>query len=53
MSLGHNESVWNNDTYRESLLGGIRWVLNLDEGDATPNPDISASQEEKAKADAQ
>ena len=27
MSLGHNESVWANETYRASLLGGIRWVL--------------------------
>ena len=51
MSLGHNESVWNNETYRESLLGGIRWVLNLEEGDATPNPEVSAEQEKKAKAD--
>jgi type 1 glutamine amidotransferase len=51
MSLGHNESVWANETYRASLLGGIRWVLNLDEGDATPNPDLSAEQEKKAKAD--
>jgi type 1 glutamine amidotransferase len=53
MSLGHNESVWNNETYRESLLGGIRWVLNLEKGDATPNPELSAEQEKKAKADAQ
>jgi type 1 glutamine amidotransferase len=53
MSLGHNEAVWNNETYRASLLGGIRWVLNLDEGDATPNPELSAEQEKKAKADAE
>ena len=53
MSLGHNESVWANETYRASLLGGIRWVLNLESGDATPNPDLSAEQEEKAKADAE
>jgi uncharacterized protein len=52
MSLGHNESVWASDTYRKSLLGGIRWVLNLEEGDATPNPEVSAEQEKKAKADA-
>jgi type 1 glutamine amidotransferase len=51
MSLGHNESVWENETYRASLLGGIRWVLNLEEGDATPNPELSAEQEKKAKAD--
>ena len=51
MSLGHNESVWENETYRASLLGGIRWVLNLEEGNATPNPELSAEQEKKAKAD--
>jgi type 1 glutamine amidotransferase len=51
MSLGHNESVWNDETYRASLLGGIKWVLNLEEGDATPNPEVSAEQEKKAKAD--
>ncbi|ADB18519.1 glycosyl hydrolase [Pirellula staleyi DSM 6068] len=53
MSLGHNESVWTNETYQASLLGGIKWVLNLEEGDATPNPDLSQAQEEKAKADAE
>lgn len=53
MSLGHNESVWENETYRASLLGGIKWVLNLEEGDATPNPEVSAEQEKKAKADAE
>jgi type 1 glutamine amidotransferase len=51
MSLGHNESEWENETYRASLLGGIRWVLNLEQGDATPNPELSAEQEKKAKAD--
>jgi uncharacterized protein len=51
MSLGHNEHVWENETYRASLLGGIKWVLGLEEGDATPNPELSAEQEKKAKAD--
>jgi len=27
--------------------------LNLESGDATPNPDVSAEQEKKAKADAE
>jgi len=52
MSLGHRDDVWTNPTYQQSLLGGIRWILNLEEGDATPNPELSAAQEEKAKADA-
>ncbi|WP_254509104.1 ThuA domain-containing protein [Anatilimnocola floriformis] len=51
MSLGHNEAVWADQRYMDSLLGGIKWELNLVEGDATPNPDLSAAQEEKAKAD--
>jgi uncharacterized protein len=52
MSLGHNESVWTSEQYQASLLGGIRWCLNLDPGDAMPNPELSAEQEKKAKADA-
>lgn len=51
MSLGHREDVWTNPTYMKSMLGGIKWILNLEEGDATPNPELSAAQEEKAKAD--
>jgi type 1 glutamine amidotransferase len=53
MSLGHREDVWTNEKYQESLLGGIKWVLNLAEGDATPNPELSAEQDKKAKADAE
>jgi type 1 glutamine amidotransferase len=52
ISLGHREEVWQNPTYRESLLGGIRWILGQEPGDATPNPEVSAAQEEKAKRDA-
>lgn len=51
MSLGHNESVWTNEKYMESMLGGIKWMLNKEEGDATPNPELSAEQDKKAKAD--
>ena len=51
MSLGHNEAVWTNEKFQESMLGGIQWILNEEAGDATPNPEVSAQQEEKAKAD--
>jgi uncharacterized protein len=51
MSLGHNETVWENPTYQASLLGGIRWILGLDPGDATPNPEVSAAQQKKAEED--
>lgn len=52
MSLGHREDVWTNPTYQASLLGGVKWILHLEEGDATPNPKLSAAQEEKARKDA-
>ncbi len=51
MSLGHREDVWTNDKYQESLLGGIKWIMGQEAGDATPNPDVSKAQEAKAKAD--
>ena len=53
ISLGHREDVWTNERYRASLLGGIRWILGQEQGDATPNPDLSSAQEAKAKTDAQ
>jgi type 1 glutamine amidotransferase len=51
MSLGHREDVWTNPKYMESLLGGIRWMLGHESGDATPNPAVSSAQEAKAKSD--
>lgn len=49
MSLGHREDVWTNETYMASLLGGIKWMLGQEEGNATPNPQLSAREEEKAR----
>lgn len=51
MSLGHNEAVWENPKYLESLAGGVKWILGKESGDAKPNPEVSAEQEKKAKAD--
>lgn len=50
MSLGHREDVWTNETYQASLLGGIKWVLGQEKGNATPNPELSSEEEKKAKA---
>lgn len=52
-NLGHNKETWANKTYRESILGGIRWVMGLDAGDAKPNPEVSKAQDEKSKKDAE
>jgi type 1 glutamine amidotransferase len=51
MSLGHREEVWTNSKYLESLTGAVRWVMGLEPGDATPNPDVSSAADAKAKAD--
>jgi uncharacterized protein len=51
MSLGHNEAVWADPRFRDSMLGAIKWELGLVPGDATPNPQLSAAELEKANAD--
>jgi hypothetical protein len=33
------------------MLGGIKWILGLEKGDATPNPELSKAEEAKARAD--
>jgi type 1 glutamine amidotransferase len=50
-NLGHNRETWTNKTFVKHLEGGIRWVLGLEQGDATPNPELSKVENEKAKAE--
>lgn len=50
MSLGHREDVWSNPTYQQSLLAGVQWIMGNVEGDATPNPEVSAAEQKKAEA---
>ncbi|MBX3746823.1 MAG: ThuA domain-containing protein [Verrucomicrobiae bacterium] len=35
-SLGHREDVWESSDYQKHILGGIRWAVGLESGDATP-----------------
>jgi type 1 glutamine amidotransferase len=36
-SIGHREDIWTSDpVFRAHLVGGIRWALGLEDGDATP-----------------
>jgi uncharacterized protein len=48
-NLGHNESTWKNPAFLKSVEGGVRWILGLESGDATPNPQVSKAEEAKAK----
>lgn len=50
-NLGHNPETWTNKTFVKHLEGGIRWVLGLESGEATPNPELSKAEEAKAKAE--
>lgn len=52
MSLGHREDVWTNPLYMKSLLGGVKWIIGMEPGDATPNPEVSAKAHQKAIEDA-
>ncbi|MDQ3331885.1 MAG: ThuA domain-containing protein, partial [Planctomycetota bacterium] len=49
-NLGHNNETWTKKPFLDSILAGIKWVTGEVEGDATPNPEVSAKEEEKAKA---
>ena len=35
-ALGHRQEVWRSPWYQQHLLGGIRWALGLEKGDAKP-----------------
>jgi type 1 glutamine amidotransferase len=53
ISLGHQEDIWTNPKYMESILGGVKWILGQEAGDATPNPDLSEKWNQKSKEDAE
>lgn len=50
-NLGHNPETWTNRQFLDAMTGGIKWILRQEEGAGTPNPEVSNTQEEKAKAD--
>lgn len=49
-NLGHNEASWSDERYLKSITEAVRWIRGDIEIDATPNPELSAAQEEAAKA---
>lgn len=48
-NLGHNDQTWTNPAFLKSTENAVRWVLNMEEGDATPNPELSKQQDQAAK----
>ena len=51
-NLGHNESTWADKRFLDSTEAAIRWIRGEVPGDATPNPEVSKQQQEKALKDA-
>ena len=49
-SLGHNPETWENETYQQHIVAGLRWALKLADGPANPNPSVSAEQALKSVA---
>ena len=35
-ALGHTDEMWMDPKFQQHLLGGIRWALGLEKGDAMP-----------------
>jgi type 1 glutamine amidotransferase len=48
-SLGHRKEVWQMPAYQQHLLGGIRWALGLEKGDATPGARASQLSREEVR----
>jgi len=49
-NLGHNESTWSDPRFLESITAGVKWIRGDIEAESQPNPELSAAQEEIAKA---
>jgi len=49
-NLGHNNSTWTDKRFLKSTEMAVRWMIGLESGEASPNPDVSAKQEAQAKA---
>jgi type 1 glutamine amidotransferase len=48
-SLGHRDETWASPKFQAHLLGALQWLLDLDKQDATPNPELSATEENRAR----
>ncbi len=40
-ALGHRDDVWKDERYQKLMIGGLRYVLRLEDADATPSGPLS------------
>ncbi|MEZ6127267.1 MAG: ThuA domain-containing protein [Planctomycetaceae bacterium] len=52
-NLGHNESSWQDQRYLKSITNAVKWMRGDIEAQSEPNPELSAAQEEIARAAAE
>lgn len=43
-NLGHREETWQDERFLDSIVAAVRWITGEEQGDATPNPEVSAQQ---------
>jgi type 1 glutamine amidotransferase len=36
-ALGHRDEVWKDERFQQHVLGGLRWIMRLEEADARPS----------------
>lgn len=49
-NLGHNGSSWADQRYLKSITNAVKWIRGDVSGASKPNPELSAAQEQIAKA---
>ncbi len=50
-NMGHRPETWQKKPFLDSVLASIQWASGLTDGPTAANPELSAIQNEKAKAD--
>ena len=45
-NMGHREETWRHQPFLDSIVAAVRWVTYKEEGDATPNPEVSKAHHE-------
>ena len=50
-NLGHNDTTWTKQPVLDGIVQAVKWIRGDIEADSSPNPQVSAEQEAKAKAD--
>ncbi|MFH5804626.1 ThuA domain-containing protein [Alienimonas sp. DA493] len=48
-NLGHREDTWTKQPFLDSILASLRWIRGEAEGDATPNPEVSAAWDDASR----